>query len=451
MLLVDTTDVSTDVRYLDTTKSSYQSDLTSGTTHYKWAQEFWSQKRSAEELRIGRWVKTATAALAVGPDAVTTAADYAALTTTGQLNIVEGASNEDINPDFTGDTTFADVAASIQTALQAGVLTAAYTCSIDNHGRIQIVSDNPGSTADSVSWGTPAAGTDLSGASYLGTSVSVDGLDAEEPSDALTAISAINDEYYDIAIRGESTAQQQTLAATVESLAKQLTLVSTEAGAKSAISTSDVPYLLSQLGYDRTHILYTEHNIDELVGMVDAAVQGTCLPAEAGTTAWSSEKLSGVYESGKDSFALPLALTNAERSALEDKNCNYIVNTGGVLYSRKGVNCSGEEKVTMIGVDWLQENIQNDIHSYNVNHPRPAFDEPTLAAYEKIVRQYLTEALSRGFIVDTRERPITISFPDADDFTAAQRASHTMTLSNVFSAYINSTVNDVVITGEFRI
>ncbi len=41
--------------------------------------------------------------------------------------------------------------------------------------------------------------------------------------------------------------------------------------------------------------------------------------------------------------------------------------------------------------------------------------------------------------------------PIADDFTAAQRASHTMTLSNVFNAYVNSVVNDVAITGELRI
>lgn len=451
MFLSDTTDVPVYRRYLDVTRTSYTSDLTSGQDPYNFAAAFWSQSRTATTLRIGRWVKTATAAYAIGASAVQTAATYAALTNTAQLKIVEGVSSEDINPDFTGDTTRAMVAASIQTALQAGVLTAAYTCSIDNLGNIQIVSDNTGAAADAVSWSTPAAGVDLSLPAYLGSSTSIAGLDAEEPADALTAISALDDDYYDICIRGESAAQQQTLAAAVESLKKQCTLVTSVADDKNPVSTTDVPYLLNALAYDNTKMIYTEHTTTATGGWVDATTQGTCLPAVEGTTSWGSEPLTGVYESGKDAFDSPIPLTNAERTALENKSCNYIVDTGGSTYQRKGLQCSGEQTNIVLGRHWMENEMSSQIHAYNLTVPLAGFDNVTLGAYEKIVRSVLATALARGFIVDTRERPITVTFPDADDFTAAQRASHTMTLSNVFSCYMNSQVNDVVVTGEIRI
>jgi hypothetical protein len=451
MFLTDTTDVPVDRRYLDVTKSSYQDDLTSGQDPYNFAQSFWSQKRTAETLRIGRWIDTATAALAVGPSATQVASVYAALTTTAQLKIVEGAANEDINPDFTGDTTMADVATSIQAALALGTLTAAYTCSIDNIGRIQIVSDNTGASADAVSWTTPAAGIDLSLAAYLGASVSVAGFDAEEPTDALTAISALDDDYYDVAIRGEDTTQQKALAAYIEAKSKQLTLVTAVADDKDPSSTTDVPYVLNSLSYNNSKIIYTEHTITSTGGWVDAATQGTCLPALQGKVGWAQQKLTGVFQSGKDGFGSAKPLTASEVAALEDKNCGHIVATGGTTYLRKGLQCSGEQTNLISGKHWMEATMQNRIHDYNVVADLPAFDNRTLTAYEKIVREVLAEALEREFIVDTRDRPITVTFPDADDFTAAERASHTMTLSNVFSCYMNSQVNDVIVTGEIRI
>ncbi len=450
MFLCDSTDVPVDVRYRDTTRSGYTTDLTSTENTYKFAQAFWGQRRTADSLRLGRWVSAATASHMIFSSATSTAATYAALTNTAQIGILEaGESVVDINPNFTGDVTMSDVAASIEAAM-AGVV-ASYTCALDILDRVVITSDNTGASAAAVSAQTPVAGVDLTGAAYLGSSTSIAGLDLETPSAALTAISAIDDDYYDIAIRGESAAQQLTLAATVEGLDKQLTLVTGVAADKSAVSTTDAPYLLNALGYDNTSIWYTEHTITAVGGWVDACVQGACLPAEEGSCAWSFESLSSVYASGKDYADSPIALTTAEKSALEDKNCNWFETVGNDTYGYPGLTCSGEEKRIILGRHWLQNSIVGDIASYKLNNALPAFDDITLAGFERIIRQYLTEALSRGIIIDTAARPITLDMPTADDFTAAQRASHTMTLSDVFNAYINSVVNDVAITGELRI
>jgi len=450
MFLCDSTDVPVDVRYRDTTRSGYTEDLTSTENTYKFAQAFWSQKRTADSLRLGRWISAATASHMIFSSATSTAATYAALTNTGQIGILEaGSAVVDINPNFTGVTTMAGVCAAIEAAM-SGVV-AAYTCALDILGRVVITSDNTGASAAAVSAQTPAAGVDLTGAAYLGTETSIAGYDAEEPTAAITAISAINDDYYDVAIRGESTTQQQALAAQIEGLRKQLTLVTGVADDKDPTSTTDVPYLLNALGYDNTMIMYTEHTITATGGWVDAAVQGACLPAEEGSTAWSFEALSGVYASGKDYASSPIALTAAEKTALEDKNCNWFETVGNDTYMYPGLNCSGEEKRIVLGRHWLENSMTADIASYKLNNALPAFDDPTLTGIERIIRQYLTEALARGIIIDTEARPITLDMPTADDFTAAQRASHTMTLSDVFNAYVNSVVNDVTITGELRI
>jgi hypothetical protein len=464
MFLVDSTDVPLDLRFRDTTKTGYTTDLTSTENTYKYAAAFWSQKRTADTLRLGRWASAATAPYFVCGDHET---DYTVwkLVSDGSFTVKDNDSNEDdiTACDFTGITDLNGILTVLNAKLAAigapnitGLDSALF--SFDIESRLILTHSVTGAAAKTLTIISDTTGTDLSPAAYFdagltGTDgLTVAGIDAEEPTAAITAIRAktSGDNWYDCCVRGESTAQQQTLAAQFEALQKQLTLVSTESGAKSAGSTSDVPYLLNALGYDRTMIMYTEHSITATGGWCDAAIQGAVLPAEQGTTAWSNEVVSGVFESGL-SGGSPIPLTAGERTALEDKNCNYFVTIGNDTFMTPGLNCSGEEKRTIIGADWLETSIEGEIFSYDLNQPLPAFDAKTLAAYEKYIRRYLKEAKDRGIIVDTPDRPITVTMPDADDFTAAQRASHTMTLSNVFSAYINSVVNNVAITGEFRI
>jgi len=449
----DSTDVPVDVRYQDVVRSGYTTDLTSTENTYKFAAAFWSQKRTADYLRVCRWVSAATSPFFVCGDHETTLATWVAVTDASFTVTTTAGADAITACTFASCTSMADVAAAIDAKIVSGNVSKA-RCTIDALDRI-IFTDVPvtGPGANTVVVSASGAGTDITVAAYLDVpgGHQVAGLAIETPSAAIAAVSAIDDDYYDIAFRGESAAQQLTLAATVEALDKQLTLVTGVAADKSAISTTDAPYLLNALGYDNTMIMYTEHTITAVGGWVDAAVQGAVLPAKEGSTAWSFEKLSGVYASGQDYASSPIALTAAEKLALENKNCNWFETVGNDTYMYPGLNCSGEEKRIILGRHWMQNSIVADVASYKLNNALPAFDDKTLTGFERIIRQYLTEALVRGIIIDTAARPITLDMPIADDFTAAQRASHTMTLSDVFNAYINSVVNDVDITGELRI
>ena len=463
MFLVDeSSNVPLDRRYLDTTASSYSTDLVSGTNAYKFAQVFFGQKRVADSLRIGRWASAATAPYYVtGTTSSLTLATWVAVTDgtfTVQDNTGTPLEDDITGCNFSTATAVGDIITILNAKLAAltpnitGLDTAEFE--YDNFGRLRLVHSQTGAAAKTLTLVSEGTGTDLTGALYFNTTDGfiVAGIDAEEPTEAVTAISEIDDDWYDLAIRGESEAQAKALAAQIESLQnKQLTLVTTAAGCKDPADTTDIAYALNALAYEKTHLIYTEHTITDTGGWVDAAVQGTSLPGVQGLVDWDMEKLTSVYSSGKQADGSQKELTTTEAGALADKNCNYIATAGGSSFETKGRNCSGDEKRIILGVDWLSNSIQTEIFNWNLNQPTKNYDEATLTAYEKIIRRFLTEAFDRKIITDTDARPIVVNLPSADDFTAAQRASGTMTLSLVFSAYKNPSVNVVTVTGEIRV
>lgn len=465
MFLSDSTDVPIDMRYRDTTRAGYTTDLTSGEETYDFAQNFWSQKRTAQTLRLGRWIKTASSPHFICGDHETSYAVWK-LISDGSFAVQDnaGTPNKDILTacDFTGITDLNGILTVLNAKLAAiavpnitGLDSATFTFDVTD--RLVLTNSTTGASAATITIVSDATGTDLSTSTYMdagatGTDgVTVPGYDAEEPTAAVTAISNINDDWYDLCIRGESAAQQLALAAQIESLDKQLTLVTTDGDADDAAATTDIGYLTNALGYKHTMIIYTEHTVDETGGWPDACVQGAVLPALEGSTSWDHEELTGAYESGKGLAGEAIALTATQRSALGDKGYCWIEKVGNSTFLYNGKTVGGEEKRIILGVHWMQNSMVADMFSYRINTPNAAFDEKTLAAFEGIIRRYLTEAKARGIITDTAARPITITMPTADEFEVAERATGIMELSDVFSAYINPHVSDLIVTGEFRI
>jgi hypothetical protein len=86
-----------------------------------------------------------------------------------------------------------------------------------------------------------------------------------------------------------------------------------------------------------------------------------------------------------------------------------------------------------------------------LNDPLHAFDNPTLTKVENRIRAAGAEAIARGILLDTEEFPWTVTIPDADSFSSADRATHTMTITDAFLGYLNSAVNDYGISGTWSI
>jgi hypothetical protein len=449
LFLVDDEQIPIDVRFRYTTKNSKADDFTSGTVPRDYADVYFQQSIVAESLMVGRWAKVATNPLFVcGPAYEKDYLVWKAVTD-GTFTVQDNTTPTPLEDDLTG-VTFVAITALSQVA---DVLTAAIQAigapnitgldtsefEFDSLGRLVLKMSTSGAAAKSVTIIPEGTGTDLSAAFMDATNgSSVAGIDAEEPTDAKAAIQAIDNSFYNIQIRGESDAQQEALAANVESDEKLLDLFITAAAAKDPGSTTDVPYKLKALSYTRTFCIYSEKTTE----YPDAAAAGNFLPAKEGTKQFEWKGLVGVTDSGD-----PNPLDLAARTALKNKNCSYLEALGNIVILYNGLSAGGIEKRIMLGRDWFNARNREDIFLYQTTVDLAAFDNETLAALEEIIKKNMDEAIDRRIGVNTASRPATVSFPDADDISQAERDSHKLEQFNVFQMYLNSAIHDYKIVG----
>jgi len=373
---------------------------------------------------------------------------------------------------FDGVTTFAGVLTKLNDALAAlsdpdveGLDEATFSVITTNGANRLALIMPTGQDAESptVTIGAPAAGTDLSGATYMGVSTgfvvsgnipsdtfahcstgfAVSGVDAESPVTALQAIREIDNSFYNVHERGCSIAQQLALAQYIETQELLLDLVTNDDNAVDATKITDIGYLCKALSLKRTLIIYTTKD-DEYP---DAAVSGCVFPTTEGSCSFAYEVLSQVTESG----ASGTPLTAGEIVALKAKNYNWIETIGSNTYMYNGLTSGGEEKRIMLGRDWFVARIRENIFTSMLNAKLHAFDLATFTIVEGIIRKIGDEAIIRSILVNTVDRPFVVTMPDPDTITPAERASHEFDHEEIFSGYLNSAINDYKIVGTWSL
>jgi hypothetical protein len=454
LLLVDHADIPLDRKYRQVTRSSYATDLTAATDAALWCAALWGQNYNPAQAYIGRWAKVATAPYNVFPSALSVVATWAALAATGKFELDDGVNQEDIAPDFTSDASMADVCASINTALGASTNFSGYTCALDKLSRITITSDSTGASAATFATGTPAAGVDLSLAAYLGAEVSQAGLDAEAIGTAMARILAVDNTPFIMCQRGGSIAQKVAFSTAVNALDKVLLLRDSDSNSKDAVQTTDVPYQLNALTHNKTHVCYTEHTTSNGAAAEqhpDATAIGEILSRlnKEGAISMALNPMSGVSESGLDpDKTTVIPLTVGERTALEGKGCDYLVTPSTQTHLRDGLATGGNEMRVMIGKSFFAAKCSEGIYGYLVANEVVTFSDNDIQAIKGIISYWAEEMADRGLL----DRDTFVwNMPAASDFTAAQKATHTMTLSDVFSASALSAVNDIVLTMSFSV
>jgi hypothetical protein len=451
LLLVDDDQIPVDLRRIFVTPTDYDTVLTSSTVPYNYSSVFFAQKRVPTRLMLGRWAKVATASFFVCGTYETNYLTWKAVTD-GSFRVTDGTNDDDLTAiDFSGATDFAGVVTVLNAKLAAlvgpaitGLDTAEFA--VDSQDRLVLTHSVTGASAPTLTIEAvaPASGTDLAAAAFFDAAngSTENGLDAEEPTDALTAISQIDDTYYNVHIRGESTSQATALATYIETKTKLLDLVVTDATAKGASDTTSVGAVIFAASQKRTLCIYTEKTTE----YPDAAVAGCVLPASEGTTSWAYEVLASVTDSG-----LTKPLTTTERANLAVNNYNWIETIGSNTFLYDGITAGGEEKRVMLGRDWFVARISEDIFTYQLQQPLAAFDNPTLTAVEGIIWEWIYEGIARKLFINTTDQPASVTIPDADSFSAAEKATHTLTVNDAFIVYLNSAVNDYVIVGTLTL
>ncbi len=447
MLLVDHADIPPDIRYRSMTRATYQALVTADTAHDLWMDDLWGQTLNPDELYLARWCSAATLAYLVCPNATTDVAAWAALAATAQLKIHEGVANEDIAPDFTGDTSMADVCATIQAAMLAGPgMTAAYTCSLDILGRVTIHSDLSGSGSDEVSIDTPAGGVDLSLPAWLGgaTTIFQDGCDIETLAESMNLVLAVDNTPFIMCEIGGSIAQKVAFSTAVNALDKIFLCVSNDTDCKSGGSTTDVAYLIHANDDQQTHLEYTEHTADN----PDACICGEIMPYTEARRSFALWPMLELHMSGlRVSDGEAIQLTVAEEVALAAKGCDYLVAPRGLEHFATGLAAGGNEMRIMIGKFYCEAMITEEVYAYMLAQDVVTFSDDDILAVQSIMEKWLDEMVIRKVL----EADYTIDMPSAADFSAATKATHIMDLTNVANADAQITVNQINITLSWAI
>lgn len=449
VLLVDHGDVPVDVRVRQITPATMATRMTAGSTQLAWFTQFYGQNYPTNPANarknipgyLARWVSAAIAAYRVFPNAETSATVWAGLTNTSGFKLADGTNTEAFTPNFTGDTDIADVAASITAAFAAGTNFTGYVCSVDNLNRLIITGDTVGTASKSFTLVAPDSGVNLLGADYLAYSSSFlqPGLAAETLA-AATAATFVKDNTPTVCFqRGATDEQKLAWVTAMDAFDDKFTVVtSSDVNHEDSEETTTLGLQMEALGLDKAYCIYSRQT-----DYIDAAAFGENLPQKEGSVDYALNPLANVYQSGMELDGVtPAEVSDAAVEALDAAKTDFVTKPYNVWHLARGLCPSGDEVRVVLCRQWAQYNISREGYLFMVENKVNTFSDSFLMALKGIFEKYLDECVARRCL----EPGYTITMPAAADFTAAEKASHTMSLTDVASAGIQFAVNYVIAT-----
>lgn len=367
LLILGSTDVIDVVERIRTYASIDAVTADFGTTgpEYLAAVLWFEQVPQPNQLKIGRWAKTATkgkllcAALSVANSAI---AAWTAITNGAVQVAIDGVNKSLTALNFSTVTNLNGVASVISAALTGGVCT--YN---SNLNRFEFESSTTGATSTVGFLTAGAAGTDIStmlnGVSGTSGAYVANGIAAET---AVAAATLFDQNYgqtwYALMMPEGLDADHEAVAAYIEAASnKHLYGVTTqEAGVLSSVSTTDIAYLLSQLKYNRTLVQYSSQNAYAVASLFGRAL----------TVDYNGNNTTITLMYKQEPGIVAENLTSSQVDALEAKNCNvFVAYNDNTAIIEKGTVASGRFIDEMTGTDWLAIDVMTSL--YNLLYTSP--------------------------------------------------------------------------------
>ena len=435
--------------YRYVTAQSWDTDLTSGSSFYNFAQTFFAQTPQPDRLMCIRFNPTGEPPTLVFPTPGQTVATWKAVTegkvtlnsSTGGTEVITGITFAGI----ADDPGLADVAGVLQTAIRAagdsnipGLSTATVTNQplADGTDSLVISMTTVGASQATINisqTGTPSTGIDLYDASYLNGAdqQSLPGEDAKTPLQALQEVQTQDDAFYNIALRDTDDANKIEVAQWVETQRKQLDVIENNVTALDASNQTDLGSRIKALNLGQTTVIFHRNS----AAQPDAAAAGGYLSRDAGTTNYAFRALSGVTESGDT-----IPLTPTDKAALRGKGTSFIETVASNTFLVDGLTAGGQEKRIVHGQHWYTVNLSADIFNFQLNKDVVLFSDDDFAELEALIRFRNQQAIGRGIIQDTPLYPVTVNIPPADTIPPSERATGRLNLDNVVEAYITTAI-----------
>lgn len=224
--------------------------------------------------------------------------------------------------------------------------------------------------------------------------------------ESIDAVIEENDDWYALILIDRTQSVVEAAAAKVESLKKIFITASADTDILDPVATSDVAYVLQQLSYTRTAVLY---HSTAATAWPEAGWLGRMLPLEPGEGTWKFKTIAGVAAD---------ALTEAQITAASDKNANVYISIGGVSITSEGVMVGGEYIDVTRFIDFFTSRLQENVYSVLVNSEKVPYTTKGIIAIKNAVGQTVQLGLGVGGIapdpVPVISTPELVNIPTAD-------------------------------------
>lgn len=223
--------------------------------------------------------------------------------------------------------------------------------------------------------------------------------------DALLAVDAENDVWYELNAETQVAAEQEALSDVIQSMDKIYGLSSSDAAALT-VATTDVGYKLNAKSAGRTFGVWSATAATQFP---EVAWAGSQLAVTPGSNDWDFKRAVGVTRS---------VLSATQIVNLRSKSWNFFRRKAGVDIFQDGNMFDGKPIDIQISKDWLKARLQEGIYFRIINSLKIPMTDPGLLIVENEIRAVLSLAESNGMI----DRGWTVQTPTVSSIPATLRA-----------------------------
>lgn len=235
---------------------------------------------------------------------------------------------------------------------------------------------------------------------------------AETYTQGLTAIVNYNNDWYALVIDSKQDADIKLVAEAIQAQRKMFFASSASADILNPVTTTDIGSWLKDGSYDRTALVYSPTAATDHPEVVWVGGQITAVP---GSNTWS-------FKGGSGAQIATLSATDV--ATLDDKNVNYFRRLGGVNMFQTGTTSQGEWIDVMIGLDWVQARIQEQVFYRLATKKKIPMTAAGAAIIGAEIRQVLSQGVQNGLVAEAPA--YTVREPDVLNIPELQRNQRVM-------------------------
>lgn len=190
------------------------------------------------------------------------------------------------------------------------------------------------------------------------------------------------------------------------------------------------------------YVAYMVHDIKE--SYPEAAWIGRCSTFLPGSATWKFKTLSGIQPVEYDDQA-------ADVENIHDHHYNTYVSKHGLNMTSEGFLTSGEYIDVMLGVDWIQSDMELRIQRVLMTTPKVPYDTSGISLIASQVEDTLKEATNRGIIRrdEAGNGEYQVNIPRLADIPTNDIANRVLR-SITFTAYLAGAIHEVIVNGTVQ-